>query len=154
MRTWIRRIFHAVEGWIALIHMGIFLAFVPLPLSLTTSNTLREYICIGAALGGLLGYLFSLIWAGKGRPKCRRARAVCVGLAFLSLVVMIFFLQTLDPVWVTRHPSLKGLREELILAPKFTNWGLGVLGGLTMFLAISAVTLSSPKLWNTRLKDL
>ena len=67
---------------------------------------------------------------------------------------MIFFLQTLSAIWVTRHPLLKGLREELIVSPKITDCGLAVLGGLTLFFAISAVTLSSPKLWNTRLKDL
>ena len=154
MRAWIHRIFHAVEAWVVAGHIATFLGFVPIPISLTSSNTLREYICIAAILGGFLGYLFSLVWAGKGRPKCRRARAVCIALAFLSLTAMTFFLQTLSATWVTRHPSLKGLREELILSPKFTNWGLAVLAGLTLFFAISAVTLSSPKLWNTRLKDL
>jgi len=39
-------------------------------------------------------------------------------------------------------------------SPTITNFGIAILAGLTLFFAISAVTLSSPKLWNTRLKDL
>jgi hypothetical protein len=154
MRAWIHRIFHAVEAWVVAGHIATFLGFVPIPISLTSSNTLREYICIAAILGGFLGYLFSLIWAGKGRPKCHRQRTVSIVLAGVFLSALVFLLQTLSATWVTRHPSLKGLREELILAPKIANWGLAVLAGLTLFFAIRAVTLSSPKLWSTRLKDL
>jgi hypothetical protein len=154
MRAWIHRIFHAVEWWIVLIHIGTFLGFVPIPVTMTRSNTLREYLCVAAILGGFLGYLFSLIWAGKGRPKCHRQRTVSIVLAAVFLSALIFLLQTLSAAWVTRHPSLKALREELILAPTITNFGIAVFAGLTLFFAISAVTLSSPKLWNTRLKDL
>jgi hypothetical protein len=150
----IRRVFHAVEWWIVLLHILTFLGFVPIPMTMTSSNTLRGYMCVAAIIGGFLGYLFSLRWAGEGRPKCIRHRTVSIVLSAVFLSAMIFFLQTLSASWVMRHPSLKGLREELIVSPTITNCGLAISAGLTLFFAISAVTLSSPKLWNTRLKDL
>ncbi len=154
MGAWIKRAFHAVEAWVVVAHISTFLGFVPIPVTMTSSNTLREYLCVGAILGGFLGYFFTLRWAGEGRPKCVRQRTRSIILAGVFVATLIFLLQSLSATWITRHPWLKPLREELIESPTITNWALGFLAGLTMFFAISAVTLSSPKLWNTRLKDL
>lgn len=151
---WIKRAFHAVEGWIVALHIATFLAFVPLPISLTSSNTLREYICGGAVLGGFLGYFFSLRWAGEGRPKCIRQRRKNIVLTLLSVLAMVFVLESLSPLTVMRHPALKGFREELMESPRMANLLLAGLGGLTLFFLISSVTLSSPKLWKARLRDL
>ena len=75
-------------------------------------------------------------------------------MAGIFLLAMTFFVQTLSPRTVKKHPSLRELREELIELPTMTNFLLAGLEGLTLFFAINAVTLSSPKLWGRRLKDL
>ena len=154
MRKWIKRLFSVVDAAYTVIDFITFLAFLAFPLALTSSNVLRGFIATGAIFGAVCGYYFSLAWAGKGRNACKRQRNIRAVLFPLPTAAGLLLMSAVNPNFVRRHPSLVWLREELVTSPWWTDAliGLAVFG--SVFLLISSITLSSPKLWNARLKEL
>lgn len=151
MWSWIKRVAGVVDGLYTVVDVLALHGVVLLPLSVTTSNTLRGFIAGFAILGGVLGYfLTATAWVGRGGARCLRRRNLYLSIFWIPLVVFVGTLVLLRPEMAIAFPLVRRVREFLLNTWLLPNVTAGCGAGFGLYFLVAAITLSSPKLARLR----
>jgi hypothetical protein len=117
--------------------------FVFLPVTLTTSKTLRGYIAAFGILGALVGYTVSRsAFIRMAKTECFRRRNRNLLLLWIPFLVFVGTLVILRPTLAERHDMLQRIREILLISTPLPNFVIGVSSAFITYWLVGSLYLS------------